>query len=142
MLKHITDPLRGSFRPPAARRRLTAKVIESRAIDSLLLGLYDKAGLLHYVGRARLGADAETIVKRVKPLLGRGGFTGRAPGGLSRWSRKDQAERKTVPMKPVLVAEVSADRIENQRFRHGARLLRFRDDKKPERCTIDQIGTQ
>ena len=81
-------------------------------------------------------------MKRVKPLMGGGGFTGRAPGGLSRWSKKDQDERKTVPIKPVLVAEVSADRIENQRFRHGARLLRFRDDKKPERCTIDQFAAQ
>jgi ATP-dependent DNA ligase len=115
-------------------------------IESLLLGLYDKAGLLHYVGRARLGADSaantRAIVKRVKPLMGRGGFTGRAPGGISRWSKRldPRGERKTVPMKPVLVAEVSADRIENERFRHGARLLRFRDDKVPERCTIDQLG--
>ena len=111
------------------------------AIESLLLGLYDAAGLLHFVGRSRLGPDSENVVRRLKPLMGRGGFTGRAPGGVSRWTRRELPERKTVPLAPVLVAEVSADRIENQRFRHGARLLRFRDDKKPERCTIDQIAT-
>jgi ATP-dependent DNA ligase len=44
-----------------------------------------------------------------------------------------------VPLKPRLVVEASADHIENEHFRHGARLLRFREDKKPEACTMDQI---
>jgi ATP-dependent DNA ligase len=110
---------------------------QRRVVDSLLLGLYDGERRLHYVGRARAGFDPEQMTARLTPLIGRGGFNGRAPGGVSRWSRR---EREAVPVKPVLVAEVSADRIENRRFRHGARLLRLRDDKRPEACTLDQLA--
>jgi ATP-dependent DNA ligase len=105
-----------------------------RQVEYLLLGLYDADGRLNYVGRAR--ADAERMVELLKPLVGGPGFTGRAPGGKSRWSGR---ERKVVPLKPRLVVEASADHIENEHFRHGARLLRFREDKKPETCTMDQI---
>ncbi|MCC7046117.1 MAG: hypothetical protein IT562_05335 [Alphaproteobacteria bacterium] len=45
-----------------------------------------------------------------------------------------------VPLKPKLVAEVSADHITGDRFRHGARILRWRDGKPPERCAIDQLS--
>ena len=72
----------------------------------------------------------------LKPLVGGTGFTGNSPGGLSRWSGR---ERKPVPLLPKLVAEVSADHIENSRFRHGSRLIRWRDDKEPRACTMDQI---
>ena len=64
------------------------------------------------------------------------GFTGRAPGGKSRWSGK---ERVPVPLEPVLVVEVSADHITGEHMRHGARLLRWRTDKPPKSCTMDQI---
>jgi ATP-dependent DNA ligase len=103
-------------------------------VEYLLLGLYDNDGRLNYVGRARAG-DGE-ITELLQPLVGGDGFTGRSPGGKSRWSGR---ERKVVPLKPRLVVEASADHIENERFRHGARLLRFREDKKPEACTMDQI---
>jgi ATP-dependent DNA ligase len=53
-------------------------------VESLLLGLYDKDGLLHYVGRARLGPEADKVVKRLKPLMGRGGFTGQRVDGVLR----------------------------------------------------------
>jgi ATP-dependent DNA ligase len=105
-------------------------------IDSLLLGLYDKDGKLNYVGRARVYDGAAEVGKLIKPLIGGKGFTGRAPGGKSRWSGK---ERNPVPLKPVLVAEVSADHITDEYMRHGARILRWRDDKPPEACTMDQI---
>jgi ATP-dependent DNA ligase len=105
-----------------------------RQVEYLLLGLYDDKGLLNYVGRARAG-DGE-ITELLKPLVGGPGFTGRAPGGKSRWSGR---ERKVVPLEPRLVVEASADHIENEHFRHGARLLRFREDKKPEACTMEQI---
>jgi ATP-dependent DNA ligase len=108
----------------------------SGLIDSLLLGLYDKNGELNYVGRARVYDEAEKIAKILKPLIGGKGFTGRAPGGKSRWSGK---ERKPVPLKPVLVVEVSADHITGEYMRHGARILRWRGDKPPEACTMDQI---
>jgi ATP-dependent DNA ligase len=54
----------------------------------------------------------------------------------ARWSGR---ERKPVALQPRLVAEVSADHIENGRFCHGSRLIRWRDDKEPKACTMDQI---
>ena len=108
----------------------------TQAVEHLLLGLYDEEGLLNYVGRARIYEDAAEIGRLLEPLVGGSGFTGRAPGGKSRWSGK---ERVPVPLKPVLVVEVSADHITGEHMRHGARLLRWRTDKPPESCTMDQI---
>ncbi len=44
-----------------------------------------------------------------------------------------------MPLKPVLVAEVSFDHMTGEHMRHGARLLRWRTDKAPETCTMEQI---
>jgi ATP-dependent DNA ligase len=65
------------------------------------------------------------------------GFTGRAPGGPSRWStrRTDQWE----PLAPKLVVEVQYDHFSDGRFRHGTALVRWRPDKAPRQCTLDQI---
>lgn len=108
----------------------------SGAVDSLLLGLYDEAGLLHYVGRYRVTKDKAAVAEKVTPLTGGPGFTGRAPAEVNRWSSR---RNKAVPLKPSLVVEVSADHITSQFFRHGARLVRWRDDKRPKACTLDQI---
>lgn len=97
----------------------------------------DHAGRLNYVGRCGIGGNGQEIAKLLKPFIGGSGFTGNAPGGLSRWSGR---EGKPVPLQPKLVAEVSADHIENGRFRHGSRLIRWRDDKEPRACTMDQIA--
>jgi ATP-dependent DNA ligase len=106
-------------------------------IEYLLMGLYDEAGRLNYVGRCGVGDRRAEIEDLVRPLIGGAGFSGEAPGGKSRWSNR---ERVAVPVQPRLVAEVSADHIENGRFRHGSRLLRWRDDKDPRACTLDQIS--
>src|SRR5690348_9919281 len=95
------------------------------------MGLYDEAGKLNYVGRCGVGDSSHEIAKLLKPLIGGSGFTGNAPGGLSRWSGR---ENKPIPLEPRLVAEVSADHIENGRFLHGSRLIRWRDDKEPRAC--------
>jgi ATP-dependent DNA ligase len=108
----------------------------SELVDSLLLGLYDESGKLNYVGRSPIHKGASELTESLAPLVGGQGFTGRRPGGKSRWSGK---ESKPVPLRPVLVAEVSADHITGEHMRHGARLLRWRDDKRPEDCTMDQI---
>lgn len=108
----------------------------TQAVEHLLLGLYDEQGQLNYVGRVRLYEDAAEIGRLLEPLVGGSGFTGRAPGGKSRWSGK---ERRPVPLRPVLVAEVSADHITGDHMRHGARLVRWRTDKPPESCTMAQI---
>ena len=108
----------------------------TQLVDSLLLGLYDEAGLLHYVGRSTIYGDRE-ITAKVEPLMGSGGFTGRVPAGKNRWSGR---ERLVVPVRPELVVEVSADHITEQHFRHGSRILRWRTDKRPEACRMEQLG--
>jgi ATP-dependent DNA ligase len=110
----------------------------TRIIDSVLLGLYDDQGLLHYVGRFRVtkDMDAAGMDKLLRPLSGGSGFTGRSPSGKNRWSGK---EREAIPLKPVLVAEVTADHITSQHIRHGAKFVRWRGDKRPEACTLDQL---
>lgn len=105
-------------------------------IEYLLMGLYDAAGKLNYVGRCGIGATSEEMASLLQPLLGGSGFTGTAPGGPSRWSNR---AREPVLLKPALVAEVSADHIENGRFRHGSRFVRWRSDKPPEACTMEQL---
>lgn len=108
-------------------------------VGSLLLGLYDAGGLLHHVGFTSTikQQDKAALTKKLKPLIGPPGFTGNAPGGPSRWSTKRSAE--WVPLKPKLVVEVCYDHFSGERFRHGTRLLRWRPDKAPRQCTLDQV---
>jgi ATP-dependent DNA ligase len=112
----------------------------SPLVGSLLLGLYDHDGLLHHVGFAATiaRADKPALTKRLERLRSSPGFTGRAPGGPSRWSTERTGEWE--PLRPELVVEVVFDHVDEQRFRHGTRLLRWRTDKKPEQCTMEQIG--
>ena len=107
--------------------------------QSVLLGLYDDDGKLHYVGRSTLHANATAITEKLMPFIGGEGegFSGRSPGGRNRWSGR---ERKVVPLQPELVVEASADHITDRHFRHGARILRWRTDKEPRDCTMDQIA--
>ena len=107
-----------------------------KQVQSVLLGLYDHDGKLHYVGRSTLHANAPAITNKLMPLVGGQGFLGRSPAGKNRWSGR---ERKVVPLRPELVVEASADHITDRYFRHGARILRWRTDKDPHACTMDQI---
>jgi ATP-dependent DNA ligase len=111
---------------------------KSRVIGSLLLGLYEN-GLLHHVGfTSGLSAtERRALAPKLRKIIGPPGFTGRAPGGPSRWS----TERTAVwtPLLPKLVVEVAYDHVTGDRFRHGTKLLRWRPDKSPEQCTMDQI---
>jgi ATP-dependent DNA ligase len=108
-------------------------------IGSLLLGLYDEAGLLHHVGFTSGLARGErrALVDKLVPLVKPPGFTGRAPGGPSRWSTERSGEWQ--PLSPELVVEVQYDHFTGDRFRHGTRLLRWRPDKAPSQCTLDQV---
>jgi ATP-dependent DNA ligase len=105
---------------------------------SLLLGLYDREGLLHHVGFTSNISLAErpALTKRLEKLKG-AGFTGRAPGGPSRWSTERSGE--WVSLKPKLVVEVRYDQVTDDRFRHGTKLLRWRPDKAPKQCTFEQL---
>ena len=108
-------------------------------VGSLLLGLYDADGLLHHVGfTSGFPADARrALLAKLRPLIEEPGFTGRAPGGPSRWSSERSGE--WTPLAPRLVAEVSYDHWSGDRFRHGTRFLRWRPDKAPRQCTMDQV---
>jgi ATP-dependent DNA ligase len=109
-------------------------------VGSLLLGLYDDEGLLHHVGFTSTISNAERgpLTTRLKKLAAGQSFTGRTPGAPSRWS----GERSTewTPLKPKLVVEVRYDHVSDNRFRHGAKLMRWRPDKAPRQCTFEQLA--
>ncbi len=113
---------------------------KGRQVGSLLLGLYDADGNLNHVGFTSTiaGADRPGLTKRLEKLRGPPGFTGRAPGGPSRWSTERSGEWE--PLRPELVVEVQFDHVTGDRFRHGAKLVRWRPDKAPEQCTFEQIS--
>ena len=113
---------------------------KTKEVGSLLLGLYDDAGLLHHVGyTSSLAArDRESWTSELETLAGPPGFTGSSPGGPSRWATERSAEWQ--PLKPKLVVEVLYDQVTAGRFRHGTRLLRRRPDKSPKQCTMDQLA--
>ena len=103
----------------------------TKVVGSLLLGLYGEDGLLHHVGfTSSFGnEDRKALTARLEKLRRPPGFTGRAPGGPSRWSSERTGEWE--PLKPVLVVEVAYDHFTGGRFRHGTKFLRWRPDKAP-----------
>jgi ATP-dependent DNA ligase len=112
---------------------------DGKRVASLLLGLYDSEGMLDHVGFCS-SFDAKRkkeVDERVPSLRGEPGFTGRAPGGPSRWRKEGSADWE--PLRPQLVVEVQYDHFTSGRFRHGTRFLRWRPDKAPESCTLDQV---
>jgi ATP-dependent DNA ligase len=115
---------------------------DGEGVGSLLLGLYDDEGGLHYVGHTSSfkAKERREIQELLRPLEeGAESFAGgREPGGPSRWSAgKDTA---WVTVQPVLVCEVAFDRIQYGRFRHAATFLRWRPDREPKTCTWAQLG--
>ena len=108
-------------------------------VGSLLLGLYDEKGLLNHVGftSSLKASEKKALTAKLEKLIAPPGFTGDKPGGPSRWSTKRSAEWQ--PLKPKLVVEVCYDHFSGGRFRHGTRLLRWRPDKAPRQCTMEQV---
>ncbi len=108
-------------------------------VGSLLLGLYDGQGLLHHVGFTSTirREDKPRLTEALERLAAPPGFTGNAPGGPSRWSTKRSSEWQ--PLNPTLVVEVCYGHFTGERFRHGTRLLRWRPDKAPQQCSLDQV---
>jgi ATP-dependent DNA ligase len=111
----------------------------TRVVGSLLLGLYGKDGLLHHVGftSAFKLSERRGLTKKFEALKKTPGFTGSAPGGPSRWSTDRTGD--WVPVAPRVVVEVAYDHFTGGRFRHGTKFLRWRPDKSPRQCTLDQI---
>ena len=111
----------------------------SRQVGSLLLGLYDDDGLLHHVGfcSAIKSTAKKELTQRLESLKEPPGFTGRAPGGPSRWSTERSGEWQ--PLRPELVVEVGYDHFTGGRFRHGTKFMRWRPDKAPKQCSMEQV---
>jgi ATP-dependent DNA ligase len=111
----------------------------TRLIGSLLLGLYGDDGLLHHVGftSAFTRSERRELTKKFEALRKPPGFTGNAPGGPSRWSTDRTGEWE--PVAPRVVIEVAYDHFTGGRFRHGTKFLRWRPDKAPRQCTVDQV---
>ena len=109
-------------------------------IGSLLLGLYDDARTLHFVGHTSSfkAAERREILAMLRPLEGGESFAGgRSPGGPSRWNAGK--ELNWVGVTPSLVCEVMYDKMQGDRFRHATTFIRWRDDKPPTECTLDQV---
>jgi ATP-dependent DNA ligase len=111
----------------------------ARVIGSLLLGLYGDDGLLHHVGfiSGFKASERRALTEKFERLKKSRGFTGNAPGGPSRWSTERTGEWE--PVAPKIVVEVGYDHFTGGRFRHGTRFLRWRPDKNPRQCTMDQV---
>lgn len=109
-------------------------------IGSLLLGLYDENGTLHYVGHTSSfkAPERRALLEELGPLEGGTSFgDGRTPGGPSRWTGSKGAN--WVPLEPSRVCEVSYEHLQAGRFRHSATFKRWRPEKPPEECLFDQI---
>lgn len=130
-VKHLrtADCVVGGFRYESARRE----------VGSLLLGLYDTQGKLNHVGFTATITEQErpALTRRLEALRKAPGFTGKAPGGPSRWSTERSGEWE--PLLPKLVVEVRFDHVTGNRFRHGTKLMRWRPDKSPRQCTFEQL---
>ena len=111
----------------------------AKVLGSLLLGLYDDDGLLHHVGftSAFKTEERRGLTKKFEALRKPPGFTGNAPGGPSRWSTERTGEWE--PVDPKIVVEVTYDHFTGGRFRHGTKIVRWRKDKSPRQCKMDQV---
>jgi len=108
---------------------------EEGTLGSLILGLYDEGGELQVVGHTS-GFKAKE--KRELPAMLAPHETGeRGTGDASRWTAGRELE--WISVRPELVCEVAFDHVSARRIRHGAKFLRWREDKPPKECTIDQL---
>ena len=126
---------------------------ERTRIGSLLLGLFDEAGVLHHVGVCASFSDQkrEELVEFLAPYrknalaehpwrawaMGEMDGGRRIPGAQSRWSQGKDLSWEA--LRPELVVEVAYDHMQGDRFRHTAQFRRWRTDKKPTDCTFEQL---
>ena len=110
---------------------------EENTVGSLILGLYDEHGELRNVGHSSglKAAEKRTLVDTLAPYAS--GERGSADP--SRW--RPEHELEWIALRPELVVEITFDHVASGRIRHGTKVLRWRDDKKPRECTIDQLDS-
>ncbi|MER9581275.1 ATP-dependent DNA ligase [Mesorhizobium sp. M0276] len=146
--KRLDEPYRPGMRSMVKVKRLRSAdcvvggfryLNDSSQVGSLLLGLYDEAGKLDHVGFTSTIANDHRaeLTRKLEAMREPPGFTGKAPGGPSRWSTERSSEWE--PVRPELVVEVRFDHVTGDRFRHGTKFLRWRPEKAPEQCTFEQI---
>ena len=109
---------------------------EEGTVGSLILGLYDDDGELHVVG-PHLGLQGQAEARAARTCSSPTAPASAAPGEPSRW--KSDEELVWEGLRPELVCEVAFDHITGRRIRHGAKFLRWREDKSPEECSIEQL---
>ena len=111
----------------------------TKSVGSLLLGLYDEEGRLVYIGHTSSikKGDRGELTKRLEAMRDENPFEVRVPGGPSRWAGSRSGDWE--PVRPELVCEVEYDYFSQGRFRHGSKFLRWRPDKSPRQCTMDQV---
>jgi ATP-dependent DNA ligase len=105
-----------------------------RTVGAIILGLYD-GERLREVGHSSgfTAKEKRELVDRFAPYE-----TGeRGSGEPSRWTQGRDLE--WVAMRPELVVEITFDHVSDGRIRHGSKVQRWRDDKAPEACTVDQL---
>jgi ATP-dependent DNA ligase len=165
----MAKPLSGTYEP---NKRVMLKVKHERDCDcvvagfrwykkgertevgSLLLGLYDDAGVMQHVGvcASFTNEKRRELVEFLAPYrenalanhpwrswAEHGSAEGehRLPGGQSRWSQGKDLSWE--PLRPELVVEVAYEHMQGSRFRHMAHFRRWRTDKKPSDCTYAQL---
>ena len=159
----IAKPLADTYAPGKrtlvkVKHRRTADVVvggfrwhkDGAGVGSLLLGLWDTAGRLVHVGVASSfpAARRNELVEELAPVRPEtsppsdhpwlaGDGTASTPRGESRWS--GARDTSWEPLRPELVAEVAYEQLQGDRFRHGARWLRWRPDRDPSSCRFDQL---
>ena len=104
-------------------------------VGSLILGLYDDAGELRVVGHTSgfKAREKRELVSLLEPYR----TYERGSGEPSRW--KSEEELVWEGLRPELVCEVEFDHISGDRIRHGARFVRWRPDKRPQECRLEQL---
>lgn len=109
---------------------------DADTVGSLILGAHEPDGGLRVIGHSS-GFSAKQK-RELRAVLAPFESGERGTGDASRWS--GDRDLSWVGLRPELVAEVSFDHVSGGRIRHGARLIRFRDDKPPQECGVDQLS--
>src|SRR3954469_19471191 len=104
-------------------------------VGSLILGLYDDDDQLHVVGHTSgfKAKEKRELIDKLEPHR----TYERGSGEASRWESDEELVWEG--LRPELVVEIAFDHITGNRIRHGARFLRWRTDKDPKECRMDQL---
>jgi ATP-dependent DNA ligase len=114
-------------------------------VGSLVLGLYDRDGVLHHVGvcSSFSAKRRKELIEELAPVALDDGEEHPWHGGhgsgptASRW--KSDADLAMHALRPTLVCEVAYDHRQGDRFRHATSFRRWRPDRDAPSCTFDQL---